>query len=126
MKPVFTFPLYNLMQSITNQKSYIPLTDLTLRLGYDFGRFVNGPGARNSVTLWKFWENFFSKSMINRFTCFVVVVVVSEADCMVTVVCDTDGVRIDECRCGGTGAGAADDCDCGINSQKLYRQKKNE
>lgn len=94
----------------SNQKSYIPLTDLTLRLGYDFGRLVNGPGGRNSVTLWKFCENFFSKSMIKRFTCFVVAVTV--ADCMVTVVCDTDEVRMDECRCGGTGAGAVADNDC--------------
>ena len=47
--------------------------------------------------------------MINRFTCFVVVVTV--ADCMVTVVC-ADEVRMDECRCGGTGAAGVADNDC--------------
>lgn len=97
-----------------NQKSYIPLTDLTLRLGYDFGRFVNGPGARNSVTLWKFCENFFSKSMISRFTCFVVVVIVADC-CMMTVVCEPDELRIDELRCGGIGTEVVADNDYGID-----------
>lgn len=38
---------------------------------------------------------------------------------MVTDVCDTDEWRIDECRCGGTGAGAVADSDCELDSKIL-------
>lgn len=69
------------------------------------GKFVNGGGARNSVTLWKLCVNRASRSTTSRFTGFELVDVVL----MFMMELVTDELlllRIEECRCGGTGAGA--------------------
>lgn len=88
---------------------YIPLDALRGRLGYIFSIFRNGGGLENSVTLWNRFPNLASKSMTKRLTDAPVPLPTPAPDngpevlstlCIVFAMFD----RIDECRCGGTGA----------------------
>lgn len=99
---------------------YIPFDALRVRLGYIFCIFKNGGGLENSVTLWNLLPNFASKSMTKRLTDAPVPFPppVLSVLCIEFPMCAggvTDGLhRMDECRCGGTGAFCCRDADCKI------------